>query len=219
MYLIFLDADDRLAPGAVESGLAALDAHPEAAFTSGRCRWIAADGSPLPTPEHGCVAGDHFANLLRTNYTGMPATIMYRRGVFEIVLGFDVTPAFRGVEDYEPLLRIARQFPICCHDEVVAEYRVRGDSMSRNPALMLDSVLRAIRSQRRYVRDSEEHRAAYKAGIRFWKGYYGRPLVRQIEGHAQRREWSSALKGAWALARRYPQGLVSVILSGSATTG
>jgi hypothetical protein len=137
---------------------------------------------------------------------------MYRRAVFEAVLGFDVTPAFRGVEDYELALRIARQFPICCHDRVVAEYRVRNDSMSRNPALMLDSVVRAMQAQRRHVRDSAEYRAAYKAGIRFWKKYYGRPLVRQLEDCAQRGEWSSVLKGAWALARRYPQGLLSVIL-------
>ena len=214
MYLIFLDADDRLTSHAVESGLAALDAHLEAAFTSGRCRWIASDGSPLPTPEHGCAPGDHYANLLRTNYTGMPATVMYRRAVFEVVLGFDVTPAFRGVEDYELALRIARQFPICCHDHVVAEYRVRSDSMSRNPARMLDSVVRAMQAQRRHVRDSAEHRAAYKAGIRFWRKYYGQPLVHQLAGDAQRREWGNVLKDAWALARRYPQGLASILLPG-----
>jgi hypothetical protein len=140
---------------------------------------------------------------------------MYRRAVFEVVLGFDATPAFRGVEDYELVLRIGRQFPICCHDEVVAEYRVRNAGMSRNAALMLESVVRAMQSQRRYVRQSAELRAAYKAGIRFWKRYYGEPLIRQIKGCVQQRQWRGVVSGAWILARRYPQGLASVLRPGS----
>src|SRR5215217_8951250 len=35
-YLVFLDADDRLLPGALETGLECLKAHPECAFVSGR---------------------------------------------------------------------------------------------------------------------------------------------------------------------------------------
>jgi glycosyltransferase involved in cell wall biosynthesis len=211
MYLVFLDADDRLASGAIEAALRALDAHPEAAFTSGRCRWIATDGTPLPTPEHGCPRGDLFANLLRANYTGMPATVMYRRGVFEVVHGFDVSGEFLGVEDYELVLRIARQFPVCCHEAVVAEYRVRPESMSRNPARMLEGALRAVRAQRAHLGRSTEHRTAYDEGLRFWQQYYGRPLVRQLEGDVQRRQWRRAMEGAWTLARCYRRGLVSIV--------
>ena len=47
-YLVFLDADDRLLPQAVEVGLQQLQAHPECAFTFGKWRQIAGDGSPLP---------------------------------------------------------------------------------------------------------------------------------------------------------------------------
>jgi len=206
-YLIFLDADDRLAPTAVEQGLASLDAHPEAAFTSGRCRWVASDGSPMPTPAQGCPDGDGFAGLLRTNYAGMPATSMYRRSVFEVVLGFDMSGAFRGVEDYELMLRIARQFPVCCHEQVVADYRIRADSMSQDPLLMLESAVRAVRAQRKHVGASAEHAAAYRDGLRFWKQYYGQRLRHQIEGAAQRREWRRALEGIWSLARFSPRDL------------
>jgi hypothetical protein len=204
-YLVFLDADDRLMPRAVETGLASLDAHPEAAFTSGRCRWMTSEGSPMATPEHGCPSGDLFAALLRTNYTSMPATVMYRRAVFEVVLGFDVS--FHAVEDYELLLRIARQFPICCHDGVVAEYRVRGGSLSGNHAMMLACATRAMRQQRSWAGDSREHRAAYRDGLRFWRQYYGRRLRQQIEGDAQRREWRRAFEGIWSLARFSPRTL------------
>src|SRR5215213_4115846 len=46
-YVVFLDADDRLLPEALEAHLEHLKAHPECAFVSGRLKRIAADGSFL----------------------------------------------------------------------------------------------------------------------------------------------------------------------------
>src|SRR5215207_9860716 len=40
-YVVFLDADDRLLPEALEAGLKCLKAHSECAFASGRYRFIA----------------------------------------------------------------------------------------------------------------------------------------------------------------------------------
>ena len=37
-YVVFLDADDRLLPEALEVGIEQLEAHPECAFVSGHCR-------------------------------------------------------------------------------------------------------------------------------------------------------------------------------------
>src|SRR5215212_1699019 len=49
-YLVFLDADDRLLHEALEAHLEHLKANPECAFVSGHYRFMAVDGSPLPTP-------------------------------------------------------------------------------------------------------------------------------------------------------------------------
>jgi hypothetical protein len=57
-YLVFLDADDRLLPDALQVGLDDMRAHPECAFVSGRYRHIGIDGTPLPTPELPCVGDD-----------------------------------------------------------------------------------------------------------------------------------------------------------------
>ena len=46
-YVVFLDADDRLLPEALEVGLECFDANPECAFVSGHYREISVDGSPL----------------------------------------------------------------------------------------------------------------------------------------------------------------------------
>src|ERR1700722_10743616 len=45
-HLVFLDADDRLLPNALETGLGWAAAKPECAFVYGAHRWIAEDGEP-----------------------------------------------------------------------------------------------------------------------------------------------------------------------------
>src|SRR5918993_3371746 len=57
-YLVFLDADDRLLPEALEAGGRELEAHPECAFVSSRRDNITADGSPFPPPARLHVEGD-----------------------------------------------------------------------------------------------------------------------------------------------------------------
>ena len=44
---MFLDADDRLLPEALEAGIECFDSHPECAFVFGHSDFIAEDGSPL----------------------------------------------------------------------------------------------------------------------------------------------------------------------------
>jgi cellulose synthase/poly-beta-1,6-N-acetylglucosamine synthase-like glycosyltransferase len=46
-YVVFLDADDRLKPEAIESGLRAMELHPGCAFAVGDLVFISGDGSYL----------------------------------------------------------------------------------------------------------------------------------------------------------------------------
>src|SRR5919202_4974837 len=120
-YVVFLDADDRLLAEALEVGIRELEAHPECAFVSGHIRRIAADGSPLRTPPQALhiahVEGDHYARLLRYNYIETPGTVMYRRSVFDSVGGFITST--EPCEDWDLYLRIARDYPVHQHAEVV----------------------------------------------------------------------------------------------------
>lgn len=204
-YLVFLDADDRLSPDALQIGLDTLRAHPECAFVSGHYRHIGVQGESLPTPELPCVHDDHYEALLRTNYIGMPATALYRREVFEHVTGFDASVT--GCEDYDLNLRIAREFPVHCHDHVIAEYRQHGSSTSRDLPRMLTAAMTVLRRQRRHVTHSDEHLAAYQDGLRFWRDYFGTPLVRQVATQLGAGEWRRSLPGVVALARYHPDGL------------
>jgi glycosyltransferase involved in cell wall biosynthesis len=201
-YVVFLDADDRLLPEALEVGLEHLRSHPERALVSGNYRLIAADGSPLRVQEHPCPEKEHYVALLRYNHIGMHAAVMYRRSVFEAVGGFDTS--LRACEDYDLFLRIARKFPIYCHGKVVAEYRQHGANMSCDPALMLKTALAVLRSQREYVKGSKHHEEAYRAGLRYWRGYYGAQLAHKVLAEVRKHEWRWALRDALVLLRYHP---------------
>jgi glycosyltransferase involved in cell wall biosynthesis len=210
-YLVFLDADDRLLPHALEVGLKHLKAHPECAFVSGHCRFTAVDGSPLPTPPQTPIEGDHYETLLRNTYIWSGATVMYRRAVFETAGIFDVSVGSSA--DYDLYLRIAREYPVHQHSEVVAEYRQHGTNMTPDPAVMLKAVVTILQGQRPYVRGKRQYKRAYKAGISSWRGHYGDPLVQEVQDRLWKRDWGAAVKGLLVLLQYYPYGVASVLRS------
>ena len=222
-YLVFLDADDRLLPGAIINGLAYLTAHPETAMVSGQYRRIAADGSVLPTwreqrlgkgacfvsgnyqliapdgallntGERRQVSSDHYAALLQRNYIEMHATVMYRRTVLTTVGGFD--PSLPACEDYDMFLRIARAFPIACHSHVVADYRRHDANMSQNSAKMLRAALRVLNSQWPHVRGNRHYRQAYQQGEKFWRDFYAGQALGETRSHLERLAWKKAIQSA-----------------------
>ncbi len=207
-YLVFLDADDRLLAQALETGLAALNSHPECAFVAGHCRFIAATGAPLPTPHPPHIEQEHYAELLRKNYIWMPGVVMYRRAVFQSVSGFD--QAVDACADYALYLQIARDFPIYCHDTVVAEYRQHGTNMTRNAGLMLSAAVDVLRCHWQYVQDKPHYVEAYKSGMAFWQALYGQPLLEEVRGQLAEHQWQRALPGLWVLLGYYPRGLAAL---------
>ena len=203
-YLVFLDADDRLLPEALEAGVRELEAHPECAFVSGHCRWITGDGSPLTGWQQHRVEGDPYTELLRGCPIFVPA-VMYRCSIFESVGGFDTS--FKAAEDYDLYYRIARKFPIYYYDTLVGEIRRHDANMTHNFMLMLKSNLTALRSQRTYVKNDRRYWEAYKAGVNLWQDWYGDPLVEEVRAQLKEGKWGRALRGVLVLVRYYPQGL------------
>src|SRR5215203_3415574 len=208
-YVVFLDSDDRLLVEALEVGVRELESHPECAFVSGTLRHITVDGAPTWVKPSAYV-DDHYVALLRRNYVGTPATVMFRKWVFGETGGFDVS--LRACEDYDLYLRIARRFPIYHHGELVAEYRRHGATMSADPALMLRSAVAVLRSKREHVRGNEEYEKAYKDGVEFWQDCYGYPLVCEARDHAKGHEWVRVARAIPTLLLYFPQGLT--LLSG-----
>jgi GT2 family glycosyltransferase len=90
-YALVLDADDRLAPGALETLRAPLEADPKLGFAYGRMRFFGDWEGELRFPPY-----DPYALLYR-HTIGLSA--LARREVFEQTGGFD--PAFDQFEDWE----------------------------------------------------------------------------------------------------------------------
>jgi glycosyltransferase involved in cell wall biosynthesis/SAM-dependent methyltransferase len=205
-FVVFLDADDRLKPEALEIGLATIRANPQCAFVSGQVELTNHDGSLMRAGQHRVIDRAHYRMLLQGNDILSGATVMYRRQVFDVVEGFD--PDLPACEDYDLALRVARQFPAYTHDHVVAEYRRHGGNMHRDPARMLVSALSALRKQRQAAKRSKEDRGAYELGVAHWKREFGGQLVDDLRDRIAARDFGrDTRRRLRVLLRHYPAGL------------
>ena len=206
-FLVFLDADDRLHPNAVEAGLRCLQADPTAKFVYGAYRYLRHPGESRLQRRSRTAATDAYLALLRDNCVAMHATVMYRREALLAVRGFDEELA--ACEDYDLYLRIARDGGIVCHGEVVADYRHHGGNMSRDARLMLFTSVGVLKAQWPRVRGDRVRERAYRQGMRNWQVLYGTKWAGQIAatppdggiaGRAGRRSCSFVARAPHALA-------------------
>lgn len=204
-FVLFLDADDRLNPGALDVGATALDEHPECAFVFGRCTMMDTDGTLLPTLVEPRILRDHYRELLRRNYIWMPGTVMFRREAVERAGGFN--PQVNAAADYELYLHIARHHPVFDHAAIVAHYRKHDANMSGNAARMLRETLEVLWSQRPFLEADEASLTAYYEGWRLWSEFYGTQLADEIRTDVRNGEWMAALSKAAVLAEYHPRGL------------
>ena len=111
-YFALLDSDDLWRPEKTAQQVAWLDAHPD--FGMVLCDVVRVDGDGKPydvfhrrdvLPEDGWVL-----QWLLLNPSLVPASIMFRREVFETCGGFD--PTLRTAEDIDFHLRVARRWQI-----------------------------------------------------------------------------------------------------------
>jgi glycosyltransferase involved in cell wall biosynthesis len=204
-FLVFLDADDMLAPGALDIGVSAMAAHARAAMVYGRCRRMAGDGTIQSTPAQQHIERDHYRELLKTNYIWMPAMAMFRREALERAGGFD--PSVNAAADYGVYLRVARTHPLHDHGRVVAYYRRHDDNLSGDAGRMLQESLTVLRRERPFAEHDAGLLAAYYEGWKGWQNYYGAQLVNEIRSHARGRQWTRVLRKSARLAWLHPGGV------------
>jgi hypothetical protein len=170
-FLVFLDADDRLLPDALDIGVSYIRQHPECAFVSGHCRVIDVTGAIIPSPRQLRVEREHYLTLLRGEpYIWCPATVLYRRGVFDFVHGFN--PELNPAADYELYLHITRDFPVYSHGHVIAECRQHSSKMSPDASKMERAALVAHEAQWNFAKANSRYSEAYAVGTRFWQNDY-----------------------------------------------
>ena len=176
-FVLFLDADDRLAPGALATMRQALERNPEASFAYGHHRFFGDWDAVVRFPPYDPL------RLLDRHMIG--STTLARREVLEDTGGFDAD--FGTFEDWELWLHaLAKGHRGVRIDAVTLEYRRHGDSM-------VDDARRAYRRSRRLLR--EKHAGLYAsrrelaresslgpAGRLLYRWYWGaRPLPARLE--------------------------------------
>jgi glycosyltransferase involved in cell wall biosynthesis len=205
-FVIFLDADDTLLPGAIQTGARLLAADASLAFVAGQSRFITSDGIPQPTEQPIRASSDPYVALLTRNSIRNPAMVMFRRKVLDQAGGFD--SRVDACADYEMYLRIARAYPVAFHTGLVAEYRKHAHNMSSDAALMIRQLRVVIRAQRSYL-VTPERRSAYRIGRRNVLDYYGDKLATQIRERVRAHsEWRKAIVEVATLVRCHPRGAV-----------
>jgi glycosyltransferase involved in cell wall biosynthesis len=215
-FLVFLDADDRLLPNALAEGLACFRAFPEAALVWGRIEVIDEAGAPFEwiEPNGGRVtvgpmyaAEDHYWELLQSCVIWVPAAVMFRRTAVESLGGFNerLSPS----DEWDLYLRIARRFPMRCHNALVAQYRRHAANVTNDFGLVLGSAIEVIEQQAPYVAENPRYRPAFEAGLRNIREYYGDSFVRELNDLLRRGlvERGDLERAASTLARYHPDGL------------
>jgi hypothetical protein len=197
-FVAFLDADDRLLPRALEVGVGVLSTQPEAAFAAGRPRDIGRDGGVVREAAQPLVTRDHYLKLLEECFIWSGSSLVYRRAALEAVGGFNERRV--AADDYELYLKLARAFPVVCHEEIVTEYRRHGSNTTRSAGLVLSSQIQVLNGQRRHLRGGEE-RAARRLGIRNTRAKQGEALVERAANAWRRREWGAVFASLRTLAR------------------
>jgi glycosyltransferase involved in cell wall biosynthesis len=207
--LIFLDADDVLLPEGVEAAVRAFESNPDAMMVFGRVEYMDENGCPM---EHSIprVSANFYEEFLRRNYIRTPGMAAFRRRVFDVIGGFD--PAFSPTADYDVYLRVARRFPVAVHDALVTRYRQHAANMSKNGRLMLASILKVLKRQRRIVRRDPALYAAYRAGLQRCRHVYGERIVEQFRRALRTGRGREAIGCAFDLLRLYPRGVATHLM-------
>lgn len=209
-YILFLDADDRLKPDAIENGLCVLAEQPECAMSVGDHMFICQDRLHVAPSRKECLSQFHYEALLRSNFIEMISSVIFRRSVLEEMGGFN--PELKVAEDYDLYLRIARKYPICCHTAVMAEYRIHDRNASRNSQLMLTTTLQVLRNQAPYARQNARRLLAFLSGLDRWRKQYGRQLVQEMARSLSLAQVPELGHKLLLLLNNYPNGLAMLLL-------
>ena len=202
-FLVFLDADDRLAPVAIQAHLRAFAENEQRVFVFGVCDIIDEQGRILKSHRQNAGICDYWDILL--GITPNPSQCMLRRTEFDRAGGFDASLAYG--EDWECFLRVSRTGESYCHGLVVADYRKHGTQSTRNPSKLLSNMLDILDDHcRKFARSKEEKHKFQEARVHYTR-LFGKWIPGEVVRHLQNGRYSSAFRGLSVFLRNLPDSI------------
>jgi glycosyltransferase involved in cell wall biosynthesis len=165
-FVLFLDADDRLLPRAIEHHLAVMGQHSEAVMIFGSNHVISADGARLRenvVPEQDVTLED-----LAMTVTPCASQCLYRRSAVQQVDGMNETLS----DSLDLNMRLARLGKIISYPEFVMEYRKHPDQLTKNRFIIAGRHLRALELNLG-PKSASPDPVLYKRARRKWLARYG----------------------------------------------
>jgi glycosyltransferase involved in cell wall biosynthesis len=148
-YVAFLDDDDAWLPGNMDAQLAALEAHPNAAFAYGMAQCATEDLEPIagtfPSPP---LPSGFDPDGLHLSYPQLGVVLFRRRAVVEVG-GSD--PRLPYHEDADLMIRIAARHEMVGVESVGMLYRLRPPSKARSDFFWADARREVTRWRPKHV--------------------------------------------------------------------
>ena len=178
--IVFLDADDRLLPNAIATGLECFGQSSDAAFVYGAHRILRGD-----TVRRTYFPASSHHDLIRCNWVGMIGTVMFDRARLLEIGGFDESLGM--CEDWDVYLRLGRKFPFAAHDHVVADY-VKHEGNASNDLHRLWKWIEVVRAREWERGLDPDDQIAWREGEAVWERMLGPdPAKERLIGRAVRR--------------------------------
>lgn len=211
-YIVMVDCDDRLLPHAIETGVNALNVHPDWMFAFGPCRLIDETGKAasqgrkvLEQP----VVGSVYQTLLRGTCLNPFGRHIFRRTLFDRIGYLD--RRFRATDDYDFYLRAAAEFPCGSYNQPVVEYREHSGTLSQQTQTSrhFREVLAVYARQQPFAARNPADAAAHQEGLQHWRKLYSPYLSYDIPRYLKQGQFQEAATALYLALRYNPQGLVN----------
>ena len=201
-FIVFLDADDELLPGAIDAGVAILQQHPSLACVVRRCQVMDAERRTVETVHSQLTTTDLYREWLRQNFVWTPGAAVFRTARIAAIGGFPADVA--AAADYAVYLTLARNREVRFDDREFVRYRQHDSNMSLDPVLMLRATLSVLARERRHV--PPEYVDAFRDGVREWRQHYGEQIIERLR--RERRAGDSTpwqKRAVWTLVTTCPR--------------